>query len=388
MIPVAANTLGGVTFAPGAGPIPHTFNLWRGWAVDAAPGDWSLMSDHIHTIICGGRSEVSSYVIRWLARMVQYPAEPGEVAIVVRGLKGVGKTIVGKWLLRLCGQHGLHIHNPIHLTGRFTGHLRDVIFVLADEAFFAGDREHERILKGIITDDQLLIEPKYRTAAPAANMLHLMMFSNEDWVIPASLDERRYVMMQAAADRIGDFAYFAALDAQMANGGLAAMLHYLQNMDIRDFHPRRSAPDTEELAEQKMHSMDTVHRWLAAVLARGFVWKSRYGHREFLQWDEFVTTELLSRSYAQWCQENRITYPAHRELLGKKLAAISPPGRPRVPHPVYEADSLDRDDKQPVVKLGNQYGYKVGTLDNARALFSKAIGRAADTSEWDTPLSC
>ena len=380
--------LGGVAFAPGAGPIPHTFNLWRGWSRRTRPRRLVADERPHPRVICAGRTEVSSYVIRWLAYMVQHPGEPGEVAIVVRGLKGVGKTIFGKWLLRLCGQHGLHIHNPIHLTGRFTGHLRDVIFVLADEAFFAGDKEHERILKGIITDDQLLIEPKYRTATPAANMLHLMMFSNEDWVIPATHDERRYLMMQAAADRKGDFAYFAALDAQMANGGLAAMLHDLLTMDLGDFHPRRSVPDTPELAEQKMHSMDSVHRWWTAVLARGFVWKSRYGHKEFLAWDEFVTTELLTRSYAQWCQENRINYPAHRELLGKRLTAIYPQGRPRTAYPVYEADSLDPDDPQPVVKLGNQMGYRVGTLDNARALFSKAIGRAAETSEWDAPLPC
>ena len=110
MTPVAANTSAASYSTQARGPIPHTFNLWRGWAVEPGPGDWSLMSAHIHNVICGGRTEISSYVMRWLAHMVQHPAQPGEVAIVMRGLKGVGKGIFGKWLLRLCGQHGLHIH--------------------------------------------------------------------------------------------------------------------------------------------------------------------------------------------------------------------------------------------------------------------------------------
>ena len=82
-------------------------------------------------------------------------------------------------------------------------------------------------------------------------------------------------------------------------------------MDLGDFHAREFGPRHPELAEQKLHSLATSHyRWWLTVLARGFVWRSRHGHSDFRQWDEFVTTELLTRSYAQWCQENRVNYPS------------------------------------------------------------------------------
>jgi len=217
----------------------------------------------------------------------------------------------------------------------------------------------------------------------AANMLHLLLSSNNDWVVPASHDERRYLMLDVSPQYQRDFAYFAALDAQMEQGGLAAMLHDLATMNLANFRPRE-VPDTPELADQKLLSLDTPHRWWMTVLARGFVWKSRYGHNEFLAWDEFVTTELLTRSYAQWCQENRVTYPAHRTALGRMLAAIYPGARPRPPHTVYEADSVNPQDPQPVVKLPHQTGYKFGSLDNARTLFSDKLGLTS--SEWDSPL--
>ena len=53
-----------------------------------------------------------------------------------------------------------------------------------------------------------------------------------------------------------------------------------------------------------------------SVLNRGFVWRSRYGHKDFLAWDEFVSIELLNQSYRQWCGDNRVFYPEHREALG------------------------------------------------------------------------
>jgi hypothetical protein len=378
--------LGGVTFDPADNAPPSKLNLWRGFAVEPEPGDWSMMQNHIRTIICGGRGEAFDYLIRWLARMVQYPWLPGEVAIVLRGPKGAGKGILGRWILRMLGQHGMHIVNAEHLTGRFNGHLRDSIFVFADECFYAGDRKHESVLKAAITEELLLIEAKYQNPALAQNMLHVLMASNATWVVPASHDERRYFVLDTAADHVRDFGYFAAISRQMERGGLAAMLHDLLHLDLSSFN-HRAVPGTPELNEQKLHSLDTLHRWWLAVLDRGFVWKSRYGHVAFTQWEEFYTTELLARSYAQWCAENRVSYPATREALGRFMAKTYSPTRPRIEHPVYERDSVDREDTDPVVKLGNQHGWRVGLIDDARKAFAKTINLPESELSWGVPTA-
>jgi Primase C terminal 2 (PriCT-2)/Family of unknown function (DUF5906) len=373
--------LGGVTFDPSGSAAADTLNLWRGWAVQPAPGDWSLMAAHIHEVICGGRTEISTYVLRWLAHMVQHPGEPAEVAIVLRGGKGTGKGALGRWLLRLCGQHGIHIISAAHLVGHFSGHLRDVLFLFADEAFFAGDRQHEGVLKGLITEARLMIEAKYRAPVMTANVLHLLLASNNDWVIPASSDERRYLVVDVATSHQRDFGYFAALNAQMEAGGLAAMLHELLTMDLNGFHPRK-VPYTGELTTQKLHSMDSLHRWWAAVLARGFVWRSRHGHKDFLVWKEFFATELLARSYAQWCNDTRVGYPQSRETLGRFMRGIYPARRPNGRHPVYEADSVDPHDPRPVVEMERPSGYAVGPMSEARQAFCTNVGLAAEAFEW------
>jgi hypothetical protein len=44
-------------------------------------GNDLLMRDHIQNIICDGDQVRFNYLMRWLARMFQHPAEQGEVAV-------------------------------------------------------------------------------------------------------------------------------------------------------------------------------------------------------------------------------------------------------------------------------------------------------------------
>ena len=287
--------LDGVVFDP-TGRAPATcWNLWAGFAVEPKRGDWSLLHDHVRDVICCGNQEHFEYVLRWAARMFQQPAKPGEVVLVVKGPKGAGKGIFASALMRAWGAHGIHIRDAKHLVGNFNAHLRDCVCLFADEAFFAGDRQHEGVLKGLVTESTLPIEGKGQNLVTAPNMLHVIMSSNSEWVVPASHDERRYAVFDVADNRIGDRKYFADIAQQIDNGGLAAMIYDLLHLDLSGFEVR-DIPDSKALAEQKKHSLDSIDRWWLAVLERGFVWRSRHGLPVFNAWHEFVSTEPLSRS--------------------------------------------------------------------------------------------
>src|SRR3954454_6708582 len=117
----------------------------------------------------------------------------------MRGGEGTGKGTLAKVLRHIFGQHGMAISNSKHLTGNFNGHLRDAVFLFADEAFFAGDRAHVGVLKSLITEPFLTIEAKYQNAVQQPNYVHLMMASNEAWVIPASSDARRYFVLEISS---------------------------------------------------------------------------------------------------------------------------------------------------------------------------------------------
>ena len=379
--------LEGVIFDPTNRAPDNCWNLWSGFAVTPAPGDWSLMRDHIRSVICSGVEHHSDYILNWLGRLFQLPNRQGEVALVFRGAKGVGKGIVGRWIVKAFGQHGIHIFNPIQLVGRFNLHLRDCLILFGDEAFYAGDRQHEGVLKGLITEPYLPIEGKGRDLVIVPNMLHAILASNSDWVIPASADERRYAVFDVPDTKHGNLSYFAAIEKQMENGGLAAMIYDLRARDIAQFEVR-NVPATEALTIQKTLSLSSLEKWWLAVLSRGFLWKSRHGAMYFQKWQPFYSTELLHRSYLQWTHENYPYDRKGREDLGRFMTKMYTPCRPAIgkKYPIYELDNIDREllkvkvlDDISIVFQERPPGYTVGELVEARVRFTEIYPVA---TEW------
>ena len=122
-------------------------------------------------------------------------------------------------------------------------------------------------------------------------MLHIGMASNQEWVIPASHDERRYCVLDVSDEHRGDKAYFDAIGKQMNGDGLAAMIHEMVERNISSFDVG-AMPKTKALEMQKNLSLDTLDQSWSAVLNRGYVWRTRHGVEDFFKWQEFCATEL------------------------------------------------------------------------------------------------
>jgi len=96
------------------------------------------------------------------------------------------------------------------------------------------------VLESLITEPTLFIEGKGMNAVTAPNRLHIMMASNNEWVVPAGPLKRRCFVLRVGDQRAQDQAYFAAIDKQMLEeGGLAAMMYDLERKDLTSFNVRR-----------------------------------------------------------------------------------------------------------------------------------------------------
>jgi hypothetical protein len=158
---------------------------------------------------------------------------------------------------------------------------------------------------------------------------------------------------------------------------------HLSGFEVRDI------PDSKALADQKKHSLDSLDRWWLAVLERGFVWCSRHGLAEFNEWHDVVSTELLSRSYLQWCGDNRVQRPMTRAQLGVRMTAIYDRIRPRGQHIIGEVEAATKtvpgtnssgflaDDL--IIRVDRPHGYLVNSIEEAQARFADARGV---TGEW------
>jgi hypothetical protein len=368
--------LGGVVFDPSGKTLPDdVLNLWKGFPIRPRPGDWSLLRDHMCAIICCSDPVRFAYLLGWLARLVQHPAEQGEVAVVVVGDEGTGKGTLAKVILKIVGQHGIAINNAKHLVGNFNEHLRDAIFLFADEAFFAGDKAHIGTLKSLITEPYQTIEAKYQNAVQTPNFLHVMMASNEDWVVPASLDSRRFFVLNVDDTVKGNHDYFGKIWEQMDSGGYEGLLHDLLNYDLTSFNVR-AVPVTAGLQEQRKLSLGTTESWWLECLERGYVFKSSLGLDEFFSvWNSEISTELLHASYSAFAKSRNERHPLGREGLGKFLHAVGCQQKRLCNAPVAEhmADDGCRRVARPFVQP-RAPGYRVGNLADARVGFVTQTG--------------
>ena len=307
-------------------------NLWRGWSIEPKVGNWSLMRELIEQVLCSGDRPSSEYVLRWMAFMFQHPGTSPEVAVTFRGREGTGKGTLGRALMAIAGAHGLTVSSPAQFAGRFNAHLRTVAFLFADEAFWPGHREAEGVLKQLVTEPVIAFEGKGADIVPGRKLIHLMMASNNEWVIPAGLDARRFAVFDVADVRRNDKAFFTALNAQLTSGGLAAMLHDLLSLDIKGWHPSRGIPKTQALAEQKAFSLEPASKWWMAQLDRGSLPTT-----ELFSWAEGpimvdpVSKGEMLEDYDRFLKANRVfsAKASHRALAasGRALGLVTAKSR-------------------------------------------------------------
>jgi predicted P-loop ATPase len=161
-----------------------------------------------------------------------------EVLLAFRGGKGCGKGIIASAFGKMFGSHFKVVYQQNHLTGKFNAHLRDCLFLIVNEAFWAGMKQEAATLKQLITERTMQVEPKGFETEQVPNYMSILMTTNEDWFAPASADERRFAAFDCDNKYIGNRPYFEALAAELANGGIAAMLHDLRTRELEHgWHP-------------------------------------------------------------------------------------------------------------------------------------------------------
>jgi hypothetical protein len=363
--------LGGLVFAPGKAVAEDQYNLWQGFGVEAVPGNWSLLRNHTRDVVCQGNDLVFDYLMNWMARAVQEPSKQGETAVVMQSGEGTGKGVLARAMVKLFGQHGMQLTQAKHVTGNFNAHMRDLCFLFGDEAFFAGDRSHEGVLKGLITEPTLTIEGKFQNAVTVPNMLHAMLASNEKWVVPAGKDDRRYLVLEVAETHKNKPEYFVPLYAQLESGGYAAMLHELLNRDISKFNVRR-VPSTKAHIAQKRMTLRGVDAWVDDVLERGSVGAEAWTP-EGLElptqdaYDAYLRFHDRSRAYR--CEQIGQWSRSLTELLGDAQVSRT---RPRV-------------------GTSRPKSLKFAPLAACRAAFEKTLGGSLpwseDSSEAPEPIT-
>lgn len=325
------------------------YNLWKGLGYQSVKGDCSLFYEHMLENISCGDTRTYNYLLNWMADAVQNPlTQLPETALILRGKPGTGKTFFLNHFGKLFGPHYLYITNAKYLTGGFNGHLKDTIFLFADEAFLP-TKDHYGILNGIVTQELTMIEFKGKDAFPFRNYIHLAMATNEKFVLPLNMDDRRFFMIKVGEKRKKDRGYFKDIEKQLKNGGYSALLYDLLHRDLTgvnliDFPSTQTILDnkinglnsvgqwifqclcTEEIPESKLPIADLYHKYMTFCQEmRIRIWTQPLWSREIKKYFPTLTRKRVSGSsqstYDNWSDQAEDTVEGCRRIFAEKLNA-------------------------------------------------------------------
>lgn len=250
------------------------FNLWNGFAADPVEGDWSLLNTHMMDNICSGNQTHYNWLMTYLADIFQNPGHKYGSSIAITGEQGTGKSKLFDWVRIGIGAAALKVAARNRLTGNFNGHFDGIILVVAEEAFWSGDKSAAGVLKDYISSDTITIERKGLDIVIRSNYMRFIFISNESWVIPTDDgDARRFFVLKCSNAQKQNTDYFRAIDAQMEAGGLEAMVHDLMHWNPAEhgltWDALRKPPQTDARSEQAGYGLTGPKARLIDIIREG-----------------------------------------------------------------------------------------------------------------------
>lgn len=259
-------------------------NQWRGFATDPCPqmvSDEEVRPflDYIYEVIADGDADMATWVLDWIADMLQKPASKPGTALVLVGPQGAGKTFLGEHVIApIIGKsHSVQMNSIEQLTNKFNMLADNKVFVQCDEAVHSYQKDVAARLKSIITDETMTVEPKNVNAYKKPNHMHFLFTSNEEntaiFIDPTPY-ERRFTVQKVSASRCSDIEYWTFMH-KWIEIARPKVMRWLLDRKYTKRNIQRPM-DTEAKRNIQRVGVDPEISWIVARIAAGFPLANRY----------------------------------------------------------------------------------------------------------------
>jgi hypothetical protein len=269
--------------------------------------------------------------------------------------------------------HYFLVDDARYLTGNFNAHMASCLLLQVDEGIWAGDKAAEGRLKGLVTSEKQMVEAKGVDPIRLANFVRLLFSSNEDWVVPAGLEERRFAVFDVASHVMQNHEYFGEMQRELDAGGKEALLADLLEFDLdgKDAPNLRAIPKTEGLLEQKLRSMEPVPAWWFGRLVEGAP-----THRQSY-WPHKIPSRTLFNDFIRTAEKIGVRRKADETAFGIAMKKLLP--EIRIVKSLETVEEYDSDGRLCEVNKRVRC-YELSPLDQCRAYMEDRLGQSVD---WD-----
>lgn len=284
---------------------PYQYNLFRGFLFSPIRKiDTSLFWIFVRDIICNNDKLMYAVTYSWMAQIMQQPFTKIGTALILTGEKGCGKSTFVKIFGDLFGDYFIQTASPKRMFGDFNAHLQSNLLFYANESFWSGDKASEGKLKNFITEVDFTYEIKGGAVYRGKNYSHLILDSNNDFVVPVTNDERRYIILKVSSKYKANETYFGELYKLVSTVEFKESLMLdLMNFDYKPWEKHiRTAPKTEASLEQLLHNMDVYEQWFFDTLESG-----EFKNCTYTSDNEFsirISNEAIHQSFMTFAKEN------------------------------------------------------------------------------------
>jgi len=343
---------------------PKTINYWVPPTVKPiAGGDWKVIGLFLRDVICAGNITLFTYLMMYLAHMLQQPHVKPGIIIVLLGGQGTGKGTFFRILYRIWSRTTLIVSDVNQIVGTFNAALERNYVICMDEALFSGDKKSIERLKSLVTEPVIHIEQKYQPSRSIESFHRFFATSNNDFFGQVDTDDRRFLFLRVSDQHQTDLSYFEGVHTAIDDDAcMGAMVNDLIQLNLANFNPRLR-PKTPEHLSQRLQSLGGFERFLYEKLRLGQSCTGWDHHN----WDDgFVSTAELKDGFHKFDSQAQRYRPLQDDQIAVTLKKYCP-----------SATRARRN-----FQGGKQRGYVLPDLTVARKEFAAHLGSDID---WDVP---
>jgi putative DNA primase/helicase len=237
-------------------------NLWGGWPTVPKQGFCNNLLELLE-YLCSDEENyrtVYEWVLKWIAYPIQHPGAKMRTALVFHGPQGTGKNLFFEAVMEIYGEYG-RIVDQAAIEDKFNDWASRKLLMIADEVVARQELYHvKNKLKSFVTGEWIRINPKNVAAHDERNHVNLVFLSNESQPLVLEKDDRRYTVIHTPEKLPEEF--YKSVGDELNRGGIAALHHYLLNLDLCDFDEHTKPPMTKAKEDLIEVSLDSVQRFL------------------------------------------------------------------------------------------------------------------------------
>jgi hypothetical protein len=283
--------------------------------------EFNLITKHMKEVYCPDNPHVETYVENLLGWTVQNPTRKPEIAIVMIGDQGCGKSNVIKEISNCVfgRRYTLELNKMEDITSKFNSLLEGKKVIIGDEV--KGFGKDTAVLKNLICSGDMKIEHKGVNPFVIKDTSIFFFISNDENYFKVEDHDRRYLVLRCSNKYCRDGNYFSALFKQLSNKSCGDNYYtYLATKDLSRFDRIRDLPMTETKQMMIEVSQDPCISFIQSPIIGKFCELATRINKSIMvgqnnvpcysylisksRFDGFVQIQNLYLIYKEWHKEN------------------------------------------------------------------------------------